>query len=239
MKIDRICLDLDGICCNFVLNLFKLLNKEHLHEEALKTWTPCEFRVHNHPVINITEDEMWNLIDNEGEKFWNEMPVYPYAKQLYEECLKIAPVYFLSSPSNHGSSLSGKLKWIQNFTNNKKFRNYLIGPKKELCANPNSILIDDYDRNTENWTKNGGHAILFPQIWNSNHTYQGDKVEYVISEIKKIQELDDNVIANNEKRVVYWSSVPFKKMSTEEIMEAYKKHMAGLPTQFIPKRNED
>lgn len=44
---------------------------------------------------------------------------------------------------------------------------FLFGPQKEFCANPNHVLIDDYDKNVDDFTKHGGKACLIPRPWNS------------------------------------------------------------------------
>ena len=48
------------------------------------------------------------------------------------------------------------------------FRDYLFAPshQKQLLAGKNRILIDDSQRNVEQWKQAGGRAVLVPQPWN-------------------------------------------------------------------------
>ena len=48
-------------------------------------------------------------------------------------------------------------------------RQFLIGPSKHLCANPETLLIDDSDKNVDSFRKCGGQAVLVPRPWNSLH----------------------------------------------------------------------
>jgi hypothetical protein len=74
---------------------------------------------------------------------------------------------------------------MYSFTGDPKFRNYVMGPAKHLCANSKHVLIDDYDRNINNFKAAGGHTILFPQFWNVAHDFQGDKLKHVKDRIEE------------------------------------------------------
>lgn len=67
---------------------------------------------------------------------------------------------------------------------------YQIGPKKELNAKSGAILIDDSDKNVENYRAAGGCAILFPQPWNKNSQYIESRTDYVLTTL-------DNILKTN------------------------------------------
>ena len=62
----------------------------------------------------------------------------------------------------------GKINWIDK--NMPEYsRRYLIGPAKQFCAGPDSILVDDSNKNIEDFAEAGGNVILVPRPWNSNY----------------------------------------------------------------------
>lgn len=73
---------------------------------------------------------------------------------------------------------------MQRFTDNKKFRDYLLGPAKHLCGRTSNLLIDDYDRNVSNFQKAGGSTVLFPQYWNANNDKKDAPIPYVKEQIE-------------------------------------------------------
>ncbi len=173
-------LDLDGVCTTFIDSCIVANNLDT--NEVIPLWKEKyrgEFNAFK--VFGIKNSEFWKNVESTGEEFWSEMGTYPWFNDLYSELSKIGKVYFLTSPSQSPNSLSGKLKWLQrHFTNG--FKDYIITPNKELLANSNSYLIDDFPGNVEKFLSAGGNAILFPQFWNSKEEIK-DKVAYVLSKI--------------------------------------------------------
>ena len=54
-----------------------------------------------------------------------------------------------------------------------------------LCAQAGALLIDDSDHNVIQFRNHGGQAILFPQIWNSNH-HLPDPLAHVERELNRL-----------------------------------------------------
>lgn len=162
----KILLDMDGVLCRWekgVCDLFGLDYAQVMHD-----WTPGEFDIEH--VIGVSEDDVWKAIDSAGEQWWANLEEYPWSRRLYGDCTKYGDTYFVTSPSQHPSSLSGKLLWMQRFTGDPKFRNYMVGPKKYLCARHDQVLVDDSDKNINEFRRRGGFGILFPRPSNSNHS---------------------------------------------------------------------
>ena len=178
--VDCIYLDVDGVLVNWVKGAASLFGKTEA--DVYANWEPQNFDVA--PPLGITEDELWEKIDAAGMDWWADLELMPWAKDLYQECLSLAPVYFLTSPSYHWSSAAGKLVWFQKFTGNKHFRNYLIGPPKERCSLEGSVLIDDADRNISAFTKKKGQGVLVPRYWNSLYAQRDDPMAYVIPRLR-------------------------------------------------------
>ena len=153
----KICLDVDGVLVDFVAGAGKLLGYD---PAVVNTW-------HYYTLIGMTEGEFWKAIDAAGSDFWADLPAYPWAQDLVKQCKATAPTILLTSPSQCPSSMHGKLRWMQ-AQFGRQFRDYLVGPKKEFCATPDTLLIDDSDSNCKKFQAAGGRAILFPRPWNDN-----------------------------------------------------------------------
>tara|TARA_B100000900_G_C20383555_1_gene635578 strand:- start:357 stop:800 length:444 start_codon:yes stop_codon:yes gene_type:complete len=106
-----------------------------------------------------TTPEFWNPINEQGEKFWDNLEWTKDGKRLWSYLEEHYPV-LLSSPSRNGyGSRKGKNSWVNRelpgvpllleYSNNKK-----------KYAGTNCILIDDRDRNIDQWISNGGIGIL-------------------------------------------------------------------------------
>lgn len=168
-----ILLDMDGVLCDFVGAACELFRKNTSYVYA--NWKPGNYDVSKE--IETTEDELWKRVNEAGEPFWENIDPYPWAKEMYDWLTMQDDVVILTSPTFDPACHSGKVKWLYKFTGNDKFRNYLIGPKKEACASPSNLLIDDSDKNIAAFTKKCPEAktLLFPQPWNSMHEFKGDK----------------------------------------------------------------
>lgn len=179
----NVLLDMDGVLCNFVKGCCRLFGLDE--QKTLSKWAPNEYRVDS--VFGITEEQLWEKINDEKDRFWATLDEYEWSRKLYEECQKFGNVYFLTAPSTLSASLAGKAEWMQKFTGNSKFRDYLVGSPKFLCAKEDNVLIDDSDKNCDSFRDAGGRTVLFPQPWNTLHGYKGSKIEHVISEMNKLK----------------------------------------------------
>jgi 5'(3')-deoxyribonucleotidase len=98
--------------------------------------------------------------------FWRELQPYPTALH-FVEYLEGGPfdIYILTAHAS-ANCAAAKLDWIDEHL--PKYRDrVLLGRPKHLAANPNSILIDDYTKNCEDFTAAGGTAVVCPRPWNA------------------------------------------------------------------------
>lgn len=130
--------------------------------------------------LKISKKEFWDTIDSYGENFWLNLEPEEWAYEL----INIVKFYdrdftILTSPSRSHHAGSGKILWLQKFFH-KKFSNYIITPakNKQRNANKKSILIDDNEKNCEEFRSRLGYTILFPRIWNQNHELENQKIEH-------------------------------------------------------------
>jgi 5'(3')-deoxyribonucleotidase len=142
-KIKYIYLDLDGVMVNFMKGLSKL------------GYTIDE--------LNHTPNKVWPKIYMEGSYFWKNLELMPGAALLYKACVEkvgSSNVAFLTAVPHTDASVVGKKAWCKlNFPTAKVFCVKRI-EKKEF-ANENTLLIDDFSKNTNAFIKAGGQAIKF------------------------------------------------------------------------------
>ncbi len=183
MAINHIFLDMDGVLTDFVGAALRI----HGRSDILESWPPGERDAPK--VLGLSRGKFWNAIDAQGSDFWAGLDPLPWFGELIEMVRAVAPFTVLTAPSLAPSSTKGKVRWMyQHFANDKgrRFTDFLIGPQKHLLAQSGHLLIDDTDATVDAFRIDGGRAILFPQVWNSNHGV-GDPIEYIGDELRKIQ----------------------------------------------------
>lgn len=168
----RVFCDMDGVLCDFVLGTAKLFG-----------FDPSVVTMWNYfPAIGHTEQTFWEGVRHAGSDFWADLPPYEWHDELQALCKHYDDEYvLLTSPSHCPSSLHGKLRWMHRMYG-PRFNSYLIGSRKERCAHPGAVLIDDSDSNCRKFVEHGGEAILFPQPWNANRGIT-DRMAYVAASL--------------------------------------------------------
>jgi len=163
IELETIYVDMDGVLCDFVVASITAHGGD---PEEFKSLRPAPWKIADW--LGITNGEFWKVVDSAGEDFWANLPRY----QWFDDLMQIvkfhaADVHFLTSPSLLPECRSGKQKWL-----NREFGcpviNVTYTTDKWRLAKPGCVLIDDSDRNCQQFADAGGNAILFPQPWNSH-----------------------------------------------------------------------
>jgi len=152
-------LDIDGVLANFCSGAFRAHNK---------VWTPDLPKNWNfYKAWGMTTDEFWAPLEN--EEFWHNLHYFWWTKVLYEKCTQLCEdVIFSTTPCKSPYCAVGKLKWMKDLIKHEPDPSeYFLGSQKHLLAGQDRILIDDYDCNCEEFENSGGHALLWPQPWNT------------------------------------------------------------------------
>lgn len=175
MKIKHILLDMDGVLTDFVGHFCRTFG----YVPDVEKWPKGEFNLAE--VLGISEDRLWSSIAERSPSYWQTMPPNWFAQELMA-LIRASQVPFTvcTSPSKDPYSAAGKIMWLQQYFG-PQFRNFMIGPQKELMARRNVLLIDDYDRNLIKFKRAGGLIAPIPMIWNS---YSGDPLCYVKEALK-------------------------------------------------------
>jgi len=115
-------------------------------------------------------DDFWGRFPR---SFWASVPVSNMCYPLLELCDKYVGhdnVAILTRPTNFANCYAGKFDWIERHIPDR-IKNCFIGGSKHLCANHESLLIDDNEENVNLFCNNGGHTILVPRPWNRNYIH--------------------------------------------------------------------
>jgi len=100
----------------------------------------------------------WKPISKAGAKWWITLKWMPDGKQLWNYVKKYNPE-LLSAPSREEASRLGKRVWVKRELPGVKLI-LRSADKKQEFASSNSILIDDREKNIEQWKNAGGIGIL-------------------------------------------------------------------------------
>jgi 5'(3')-deoxyribonucleotidase len=153
----NIFLDIDGVMSNWNEHALFTIKKEMT--PSIRKWILEGKLINKHP--DIDEANLFGEIEKIGVNWWANIPLLPWADQLYKMTRSHGDLYFLSSPCRGSSSFSGKAEWVKkNFPKSKD--NIIITKHKHLCASYDSVLIDDRQENVDSFIRYGGYAYLFP-----------------------------------------------------------------------------
>lgn len=146
-------LDMDGVLCNFVQASLDVHNRTEKHDE-IDTWSYFE-------KWGMTVEQFWRKCS--GVQFWERLKEYPWAEDLVCTASHLAEHYFLTAPTStrRGECIIGKEKWLLA----DAFR-MIPTEHKHLLAAPGRVLVDDSEKNIEQWIKHGGSGLGLKQPWN-------------------------------------------------------------------------
>ncbi len=178
----RLYLDLDGVITNF-LQLSIQVCQLPLDHTKVDKWD----------FLNglMSSREFWMRI-SEYDKFWEDMPMYPYATQLINMLYSIDGIqlFFCSSPGPDYHSSSGKVQFLRK-NDFLQHNNYILTQHKYLLANKDTLLIDDSYTNCKSFIENGGNSIIWPQLWNidycDRHMYEDMQSQRYTQLLEKVK----------------------------------------------------
>jgi len=110
-------------------------------------------------------EAFWAPLSKAGAKFWITLKWMSDGKQLWDYIKKYNPI-LLSAPSREESSKLGKRIWAKRELPGIKLILRSADRKQEF-ANPTSILIDDREKNIEQWKAADGIGILHTSTANT------------------------------------------------------------------------
>ena len=166
---------MDGVLCDFTGGCCKIFN--------IQPWDIVNYSFEKY--LGITEEDFWKRIDD-TKNFWETLEPTPWFQDLMS-VIKALDVewYIASAPCLSPKSAAGKMVWMQERFG-REFDRYFFTPHKSLLAAKNRILIDDRDKNIDDWNDAGGYGIVMPQPWNRlrDWFFLGDGMDYVESALE-------------------------------------------------------
>ena len=112
--------------------------------------------------VKMDKDERWNKV-NQTKGFWANLSWKPNAKRLHDFIIKYNPHILSAYTGRDPTSKVGKIKWLKKNTGFKRGNIHLVlRSQKKSYATTNekpNILIDDYDKNIQEWESKGGIGI--------------------------------------------------------------------------------
>ena len=151
-----ILLDMDGVLVDFVGAANALHDRPDYIPDRYDYWTEW----------GITEDDFWRPINELGEAFWANLPLYDWAEDLIHYCLSLDNIFVATKASTRvPSSTAGKIKSIKRIFG-ASFDDFAVISDKSRLAARGRILIDDHPTNCFHFQFAGGQAIVFPRPWN-------------------------------------------------------------------------
>lgn len=189
MKDYVLLIDMDEVLCDFIGGACEACNVPREYMELKRV--PGEWEITRS--LGLTLSEFWSRIDGRGPQFWYNLKLFEWTREL----LKFADNtfgdnWFLCSTPGMDSDLKwskysymGKLNWIQSKLG-KDFERFHLTFHKHMLAQPKVILLDDRERNVENFREKGGLGVVFPSKGNSLHRFKDDPLAYVQQAIQSV-----------------------------------------------------
>jgi 5'(3')-deoxyribonucleotidase len=161
----QVLLDLDGVLVDFIRGAIEV-HGLHTSAEEMYAGKP---NVDIVEILNMPPAYFWKPMN---EEFWSKLEWLPDGLEIVkylENRYGQEHITLWTSPSlNHGCH-DGKLRWVERHLPRYYKHNIVFGHKKWLGARPDTILIDDMDKNVKAFLSRKGKVAQPPRVWNSLH----------------------------------------------------------------------
>ncbi|HUW48066.1 MAG TPA: hypothetical protein VMW36_04900 [Patescibacteria group bacterium] len=177
----KLFLDLDGVVVDFMAGIHKAAGVPYSYNEypyELGKWDILG-------KIGVDSPLGFNLIDKLcSTEFWRELQTMHDHSIVKRSIISAfgsdvwdAKTLLTTSMPNPGTP-SGKMLWLQEHRMADDLIMTSWKTPKSIIAGPGRLLIDDCDKNINEWRANGGFGILVPRPWNSLHSLTGDSLAF-------------------------------------------------------------
>jgi len=182
----KIFLDQDGVLANFVGGACKAHGltcydkPERLGEFSLeKCW-------------GMTAGQFWAPTNNYD--FWFNLEKTAEADEIVMlaiDAVGVENVAMLTSPSLDPDCVPAKRAWMEKCYP-QLAKTMIFSWGKGIIGGPGRILIDDRDRNIDDWYLAGGEGILVPRPWNEDYKLANATLEVIEMRLKAILRMEEN-----------------------------------------------
>jgi hypothetical protein len=135
----------------------------------------------------LSHREFWDAIDKAGPDWWAGLPFTQFGYRLLVELsdLRLAGHDVqIASKVVGANGCAGKWDWAKQWL--PKDMPLHLTTDKSGFAGPGRLLIDDSQENTDAWAAKGGDVILVPASYNRNRNIKTDRLEYILSEMRRL-----------------------------------------------------
>jgi 5'(3')-deoxyribonucleotidase len=187
----KIFLDMDGVLVDFVLPAMRMhgadLTSEYHYPDGFNwdvvgatNYIRGRDHIGYYYPQTVSYEDFWKAL---GFQWWSSLKPYPWAGLFIQELEKYGSVRLATSAAT-SECAAGKYTWVK-----KNLPQYLdklhIGCCKSDFAQDGALLIDDRDKNCDDFIAAGGMAILVPRPWNKRG-YHEDPYEVVMDQLKRL-----------------------------------------------------
>ncbi len=155
----KVFLDLDGVLVDWSSGLCKLLKIDRYAPEA-QAILRSSSAIQGWKFGSLQDVD--NAVNKAGYNFWMNLELLPWAYKLIALVEEHADLYFLTSPSNFPAAAHAKVDYINQRFGRKK---YIITEHKYVCSRENCVLIDDMQKNIDEWSQGDGLVFHWPCQW--------------------------------------------------------------------------
>ena len=143
-------LDLDGVMADFDAHFHATFGLDHK---------------------SLADDEMWERI-NAHPSYFRDMPPMPGALEFFTAIAPLNPIILTACPrTNYAHAARQKREWVREHLGEDVMVLPVMGGhnKPLFMHRRGDVLIDDFERNADAWTKAGGVAILHTRFDVTSH----------------------------------------------------------------------
>lgn len=148
--------DLDGVLVDFVGGAMDCHGKSIPRSEV--RWDlPAQF--------GLSPEAFWAPM---GDLFWRSLDWTEEGKSLLaglERIFQPENIAILTSPCLTPGGVEGKVQWVRQHLPGYS-RRFFVGGDKRLLAGITKILIDDHEKNVDDFVTAIGNGVLVPRPWN-------------------------------------------------------------------------
>jgi len=174
-------LDMDGVLVNWCEGAHKLHGKPYSNKHWPYARGPKGWDFYKEPKFDIAYGPLFEPM---GFDFWANLNWMPDGQEILQICENVFKddVYLLTAPHQAEGVIDGRREWIDR--NMPKYRRkVLVGYCKNaiaMAAGENAVLLDDWDRNINDWSEAGGTAVVCPRPWNSQEHLSNEVITTLI-----------------------------------------------------------
>ena len=147
----KIYCDMDGVLANFMGGITHWFYQDRDWDELKR----------DHDINRKRWTESFRSKVKSDPKFWEKLPIMPGARHLWSVIKPFEPKLLSAYATwDEENSRRGKVIWAARYFRVPRKDVILVEREDKVkYATPTSILIDDYDKNIEEWESHGGIGI--------------------------------------------------------------------------------